>query len=66
MTCFEDNGMAVWQMPIATDNSGDVLRVICHQHLDANTTTDQATILCEASDGNGNKVDCNFQVDIQG
>ena len=66
MICIEDNDMSVWEMPIATDKSGEVLPVICHQQSDANATTDQATIMCEASDGSGNKVGCNFQVDIQG
>ena len=66
MTCIEDNDMVAWQMPIATDNSGDIRLVICYQQLDANDATDQATITCEACDRSGNKVHCSFQVRIPG
>ena len=54
-------------MPTATDKLGGVLPVICDQQSDANaTTSDKAVITCEASDGSGKEVDCDFQVDIRG
>ena len=61
-----DTAMVVWNGPKASDNSGNVSRVICDPQSGTNFTIGQTNVICEAVDDSGNKAACYFQVNVNG
>jgi hypothetical protein len=58
--------MLEWVTPIATDNTGDDVAVICDPTSGSNFTIGQKEVVCEAMDSSGNKATCSFHVNVNG
>ena len=61
-----DTAIVEWEDSKASDNSGNVSRVICNPQSGTNFTIGQTTVICEAFDGSGNRAACSFQVNVTG
>ena len=58
--------MVTWEMPNATDNSGNVSDIICNPPSASTFTIGQATVTCETEDRSGNRAVCHFHVNVTG
>ena len=61
-----DTAMVLWEGPKASDNSGNVSRIICDPQSGTNFNIGETTVICEALDGKGNRAACSFQVNVMG
>ena len=62
----ESTAMVVYQIPTATDNSGDVPVIICNPQPGSNFTMGETTVTCSAIDGSRNIGTCDFQILVKG
>ncbi|XP_072022654.1 hyalin-like [Amphiura filiformis] len=58
--------VVVYQTPTATDNSGEVINVVCHPPSGSEFLIGQTNVTCVALDNSGNNGSCYFQVNIKG
>ena len=61
-----DTAMVLWEGPKASDNSGNVSRIICNPQSGTSFSIEETTVTCEAVDRSGNKAECSFQVIVIG
>ena len=62
----QPTAVAVWQHPIATDNSGEKPNVTCDSLSGNEFTIGQTLVTCEAVDSSGNNETCRFQISVKG
>ena len=55
-----------WEEPLATDNSGDAVNVVCNHVSGAQFNIGHTEVVCQAVDSSGNKAECQFNVTING
>ena len=55
-----------WKTPNITDNSGDVVNMICNKMPGTDFGIGITRVVCVASDGSGNEAECSFFVHIRG
>ncbi len=62
----KNTAVVVYHTPVATDNSGDDVTAVCTPALGSVLPMGPTDVVCEATDGSGNKATCVFQVIIEG
>ncbi|XP_072041456.1 hyalin-like [Amphiura filiformis] len=61
----QPTAMVVWQLPIATDNSGLNATVMCDPASGTDFVLGKTNVTCTAWDGFGNVNNCSFYVDVK-
>ncbi len=61
-----DTAVAVYQTPVATDNSGDEVTVVCTPTLGSVLPMGPTNVTCAATDRSSNNATCVLQVNIKG
>ena len=60
------NVIVGYDIPTATDNSGENIGVHCHQPPLSTFIIGKTLVICEARDSSGNKGRCTFSVTVRG
>ena len=62
----QSTSVALWQHPLATDNSGKKPNITCDPQSRSNFPIGETLVMCEAVDSSGNNNTCSFQINIEG